>query len=285
MKILELYSKEETKNLKVGIMVLSIALLIFFIVLFSRDEITHQGGGKYYQLYARFNRTDGLLVGDLVRLAGMDIGRVVNARLDSNFKAIMTLEINEKIKLPEDSSAAIVSSGIMGSKYMGKIDESLLRPVKPGEAFYVGDIKVNAFSIPHDAADPVSYTLESESTKLGMVTDLGYFDHYIVDQLRSSDVLYVEANHDVNMLQVGPYPYYLKQRILGSHGHLCNEMSGKLVRELLNDRLTHVVLGHLSKENNFPELALKTVQMECDGAKPVFMVAPRSCAGPLINMG
>ena len=118
MKILELYSKEETKNLKVGIMVLSIALLIFFIVLFSRDEITHQGGGKYYQLYARFNRTDGLLVGDLVRLAGMDIGRVVNARLDSNFKAIMTLEINEKIKLPEDSSAAIVSSGIMGSKYI-----------------------------------------------------------------------------------------------------------------------------------------------------------------------
>ncbi len=189
-----------------------------------------------------------------------------------------------KLKVPIYATQATLEA-IMGSKYMGKIDESLLRPVKPGEAFYVGDIKVNAFSIPHDAADPVSYTLESESTKLGMVTDLGYFDHYIVDQLRSSDVLYVEANHDVNMLQVGPYPYYLKQRILGSHGHLCNEMSGKLVRELLNDRLTHVVLGHLSKENNFPELALKTVQMECDGAKPVFMVAPRSCAGPLINMG
>ncbi len=118
MKILELYSKEETKNLKMGLTVLSIILVIFFIILFSRDEISHQGGGSYYQIYARFNRTDGLLVGDAVRLAGMNIGRVVNARLDNSFKAILTLEINDKIKLPEDSSAAIVSSGIMGAKYI-----------------------------------------------------------------------------------------------------------------------------------------------------------------------
>lgn len=118
MKILELYSKEETRNLKIGLSVLLLTLVAFFAILFSRDEITHQDGGRYYQLYARFNRTDGLLVGDLVRLAGMDIGRVVNARLDQNFKAILTLEVNEKIQLPDDSSAAIVSSGIMGNKYI-----------------------------------------------------------------------------------------------------------------------------------------------------------------------
>ncbi len=118
MKILELYSKEETRNLKIGLSVLLLTFIAFFAVLFSRDEISHQGGGRYYQLYARFNRTDGLLVGDLVRLAGMDIGRVVNARLDQNFKAILTLEVNEKIQLPDDSSAAIVSSGIMGKKYI-----------------------------------------------------------------------------------------------------------------------------------------------------------------------
>ncbi len=118
MKIVELYTKEETKNLKMGLIVLSIILVVFCAVIFSRDEIAHQDGGRYYQVYARFNRTDGLLVGDVVRLAGMNIGRVVNARLDDSFKAILTLEINDKIKLPDDSSAAIVSSGIMGAKYI-----------------------------------------------------------------------------------------------------------------------------------------------------------------------
>ena len=118
MKILELYTKEETKNLKVGLAVLGTIILIFSAVILSREDISHKDGGKYYDLYARFNRTDGLLVGDLVRLSGMDIGRVVNAKLDKDFKAILTLEIKDSIKLPDDSSAAIVSSGIMGNKYI-----------------------------------------------------------------------------------------------------------------------------------------------------------------------
>lgn len=143
MKILELYSKEETRNLKMGLSVLSIILLAFFAILFSRDEISHQGSGKYYPLYARFNRTDGLLVGDLVRLAGMDIGRVVDAKLDKSFKAVLTLEINDEVKLPEDSSAAIVSSGIMGAKYIeiepGGSEENL----SPGSEFsYTQDAMV-----------------------------------------------------------------------------------------------------------------------------------------------
>lgn len=118
MKILEAYTKEESKILRMGLAVLSIILAIFFIVLFSRNDISHKDGGKYYQLYARFNRTDGLMVGDLVRVAGMDVGRIVNARLDDNFKAILTLELKETIRLPDDSSAAIVSSGITGNKYI-----------------------------------------------------------------------------------------------------------------------------------------------------------------------
>ena len=118
MKILELYTKEETKNLKVGLAVLGAIILIFSLVILSREDISHKDGGKYYDLYARFNRTDGLLVGDLVRLSGMDIGRVVNAKLDKDFKAILTLQIKDSVKLPDDSSAAIVSSGIMGNKYI-----------------------------------------------------------------------------------------------------------------------------------------------------------------------
>ena len=143
MKILELYTKEETKNLKMGLSVLSIVLLAFCIILFSRDDISHKDGGSYYQLYARFNRTDGLLVGDLVRLAGMDVGRVVHAKLDDNFKAILTLEIKEAVKLPDDSSAAIVSSGIMGPKYI-EIEpggsEDMLAP--SGEFSYTQDAMV-----------------------------------------------------------------------------------------------------------------------------------------------
>ncbi len=118
MKVLELYTKEESKNLKMGLSVLGIVLLAFFIILFSRDDISHKDGGKYYQVYARFNRTDGLMIGDAVRVAGMDVGRVVGAKLDDNFKAIMTLEVKEAVKLPDDSSVAIVSSGVMGNKYI-----------------------------------------------------------------------------------------------------------------------------------------------------------------------
>ncbi|MBE6443398.1 MAG: MCE family protein [Alphaproteobacteria bacterium] len=118
MKILEVYSKEETKSLKMGLGVIALILSVLFLIIYLRDDISHKDGGRYYQVYARFNRTDGLLVGDLVRLAGMDIGRVVNAKLDDNFKAILTLEIKDSVKIPDDSSAAIVSSGIMGAKYI-----------------------------------------------------------------------------------------------------------------------------------------------------------------------
>lgn len=118
MKIIELYTKEETKNLKMGLAVLGMILLTFLIVLFSRSEIAPKESGRYYQLYARFNRTDGLQVGDVVRLSGIDIGRVTDAVLDDNFKAILKMEIKESIQLPDDSSAAIVSSSIMGKKYI-----------------------------------------------------------------------------------------------------------------------------------------------------------------------
>lgn len=118
MKILELYSKEETKNLKAGLCIIAVIILIVIGISISRSDISHKDGGKYYKVYARYNRTDGLLVGDVVRLAGMDIGRVVHAKLDKDFKAILTLELNDSIKIPDDSSAAIVSSGIMGNKYI-----------------------------------------------------------------------------------------------------------------------------------------------------------------------
>lgn len=114
----EVYSKDEAKHLKVGIYTAIIIALIAGVYVANKDTMAHKEDGKYYTVDARFNRTDGLLVGDQVRLAGVDIGRVVSAKLDDHFKAILTLDIKENVKIPDDSSASIVSSGLMGKKYI-----------------------------------------------------------------------------------------------------------------------------------------------------------------------
>ena len=100
--------------------------------------------------------------------------------------------------------------------------------------------------------------------KVSIATDMGNYNDYIVDKLDNSDIMVVEANHDVRMLEAGPYPYYLKRRILGNYGHLSNELSGQLIYRLLNDHVKGILLGHLSKENNFEELAYETVKLELE---------------------
>lgn len=98
---------------------------------------------------------------------------------------------------------------------------------------------------------------------------MGHYDQYIIDHLQGLDALLLESNHDVNMLQAGPYPYYLKRRILGDHGHLSNENAGRLLCCILHDNLKRILLGHLSKENNYEELAYETVKLEItDGDNP-----------------
>lgn len=145
---------------------------------------------------------------------------------------------------------------------IGKVDESLYHPIEKGRDFEIGDITVHPIATSHDAADPVAYVLRSGGKSLGVMTDLGKYDDYIVDNLQNLDVLLLEANHDVNMLEVGGYPYYLKQRILSDRGHLSNERSGQLLGRILHDHFKQVILGHLSKENNYPRLAYETVRLE-----------------------
>ena len=126
----------------------------------------------------------------------------------------------------------------------------------------INDLKVNPFTIPHDAAQPVGYRLEHEGHSVGIATDLGKYNDYIIENLQGLDALLLEANHDIRMLQVGKYPYYLKQRILGDRGHLSNENAGRLLCRLLHDNLKAIFLGHLSRENNYEELAYETVCSE-----------------------
>ena len=148
----------------------------------------------------------------------------------------------------------------MGS--LGVIPDELYREIHPDEPFAVGDLTVKPMHISHDAADPVAYRVEGEGKSAGIVTDLGKYDDYIVDKIQGLDVLLLEANHDIHMLEVGSYPYPLKRRILGDRGHLSNKLSGKLLCRVLHDRMKAVFLGHLSKENNYEELAYETVRLE-----------------------
>ncbi len=145
---------------------------------------------------------------------------------------------------------------------LGQIDESLFRVIVPDERCIIKDIALYPVRTSHDAADPVAYRIDHDGRRIGLITDLGCYNDYTVECLRNLDLLYLEANHDVHMLQVGPYPYYLKQRILGERGHLSNESAGKLLSRLLHDNMQAIVLGHLSKENNLPELAYESVRVE-----------------------
>lgn len=147
-------------------------------------------------------------------------------------------------------------------KSIGEIPEELFHYITPDETFQINDISVDPFSTSHDAANPVGYTMRSNGQKIGIATDLGMYDDYILSKLDDSELLFIEANHDVNMLMVGKYPYYLKQRILGSRGHLSNETSADLISKLINKKLKHILLAHLSKENNYEELAYETVCSE-----------------------
>ena len=151
---------------------------------------------------------------------------------------------------------------LLSMKSMGIIDPDLLVPVQEDHAIRISEIMVMPFASSHDAVDPLCYTFEAENKKISVATDLGNYSQYIIDHLSGSNVLYIEANHDIRMLEVGPYPFFLKQRILSDLGHLSNERSGQLLCELYHDDLTHVILAHLSHENNMPQVAFESVKYE-----------------------
>lgn len=131
--------------------------------------------------------------------------------------------------------------------------------VKSGESFEIGDIGIVPFDIPHDAVQPFGYSFMLGELRLSVATDMGKIDAEVAERIRGSEFVFLEANHDREMLLTGPYPYYLKERIRGVEGHLSNEQSASLAAALVRTGTTKIVLGHLSNTNNTPQLALKTV--------------------------
>ena len=152
---------------------------------------------------------------------------------------------------------------------LDRCPEELIHVIRAGSSFSVGDISILPFSVDHDAAEPVAYRFESGGKAAAVATDMGHFTEDIIVRLKGLDAILLESNHDIRMLEAGPYPYPLKRRILGNFGHLSNESAGKLLTEILHDHVKKIILGHLSKENNLPELAFETVKWEISaGACP-----------------
>jgi phosphoribosyl 1,2-cyclic phosphodiesterase len=148
-----------------------------------------------------------------------------------------------------------------------------------GSGFPVGDIEVASFTIPHDAVDPVGFTFKAQGIKISVATDLGYIPESVRVHLQGSDVLLLESNHDLEMLKVGPYPWSVKQRVMGRMGHLSNDATCGFLQEGLDSRTSTLILGHLSEHNNHPEIvrlmAHQTLEARSLGPKLVVADAAR----------
>ena len=170
-----------------------------------------------------------------------------------------------------------------------KISENNMKKFTIEENFEIGDLKIHPFKIPHDAANPCGFNIFYNDTKISIATDLGHITSNIAHKLEDSNFILLESNYDPEILKCSAYPYLLKRRIAGPNGHLPNSDAGKIVSFLMNSGLKSVMLGHLSRENNFPELAYKTVvdtliddKLDCSKIK--IDVASRFAPSPTIKL-
>jgi len=163
---------------------------------------------------------------------------------------------------------------------------SRVETISAGHPFWLGELKVTPFTIPHDAVNPLAFTFETEGIKIGHVTDLGYMTELVIQRLKGCHVIVLESNHDLEMLKVGPYPWPVKQRIMSRMGHLSNEMTGKFFSEEFDGEARHIVLAHLSENNNHPALArMMTMEaLERRGFDIDLSLASRAAPSPVIEV-
>jgi phosphoribosyl 1,2-cyclic phosphodiesterase len=160
-----------------------------------------------------------------------------------------------------------------------------VHPFTCGRGFAIGTLSVHPFSVSHDAEDPAGFTIIGNGAKVGMATDLGIVTGVVETHLKDCDILILEANHDARMLIDGPYPWPLKQRIRSRSGHLSNEDTASLLETLQHERLTHVILAHLSEENNTPDIARQTIAAVLNGARAKVHVASQATGSRLVTLG
>lgn len=169
------------------------------------------------------------------------------------------------------------SAPIYASRGMAAALPAIPRVLAAGDALDLPGCRVRSFSTSHDAADPVGYRVDSADGSLGILTDTGFVTDAAREALTGVDTLLLEANHDIELLKSGPYPYFLKQRILGSEGHLSNAAAAEFARFAAEHGTRDILLAHLSKENNTPALAEYAVgrALQSAGISVRLGVAPR----------
>jgi phosphoribosyl 1,2-cyclic phosphodiesterase len=143
--------------------------------------------------------------------------------------------------------------------------EPKLEVFQAGTRLAIGDIEIDSFTVPHDSIDPVSFCFRAEGIKIGIVTDLGYIPDSVKFHLQGTHLLVLESNHDVEMLKIGPYPWAVKQRVMGRKGHLSNEAACDFIRDTMDTTTTTLVLGHLSENNNHPAVVQISAEQALEG--------------------
>ena len=162
-----------------------------------------------------------------------------------------------KAMVKKYSVDAFMSSGTMDGSRADSFDMngSGIVPIVPGRSFTVGDVDIDTVSVPHDAAEPTAFSVRHKGIKVTQLTDLGWIPDHVADWMEGSHVLILESNHDLDMLRVGPYPWSLKERLVGRNGHLSNATVGRYLSDPYDGQAQHIVLAHLSSTNNHPEIA------------------------------
>lgn len=174
-----------------------------------------------------------------------------------------------------------------GTRQLSKQVHGAWREIRAGEPFEIEGFEIEPFSIPHDARDPVGLTVQdSAGRRLGLAADLGSASRLAWARLSELDCLILETNHDLDMLRSGPYPWVLKQRVAGRHGHLSNREAAEGLPELINDRLSWVVLYHLSQTNNLPALAATTIgeALDSEGSPARVVVTEQNKPSPWLEV-
>jgi phosphoribosyl 1,2-cyclic phosphodiesterase len=208
----------------------------------------------------------GLSVRELTRrlaLAGEEIERLdavlVTHEHSDHIAGLASLARSKKLRAPIYLTKLTAPSIDWGEA------QPQLQLFQAGASFEIGGVEVNSFSVPHDAADPVGFCFEAGNVRIAAVTDLGYIPESVKYHLRRTNLVLLEANHDLEMLKVGPYPWSVKQRVMSRVGHLSNLVMCEYLAEEFPAGVAHLVLGHLSEHNNHPEIVREVATQALDG--------------------
>ena len=175
------------------------------------------------------------------------------------------------------------------SEKTNKISNDNKKTFELDKSFVFKDLRIFPFSTPHDAAEPCGFNIYKDNSKISIATDLGFIDDKILENLKDSSFLMLESNYEPNILKVSSYPYQLKKRILSNSGHLSNNDASETISKLVNYGLKDVLLIHLSKENNIPEIAYETVieKLKCTNCSTNNLnlnIAPRDNPSKVFNI-